>query len=158
MGGNITAHLHSIRGGEEGRWLTFIFFPSYFSVYSAWNQRCNLCGRRRQNLSLNLVTSTRGSPTTVSNHKALYSPTIGPLDPVVVQPEPCLVPQVPRPQKLIVKTQHPPEGTQLDNGKNWGNQRKPKVLCDSTLRLGNTTFYHQYYLLFTARQKPRAKL
>ena len=32
--------------------LTFIFFPSsLFYVYSAQNQRCNLCGRRRQNLS-----------------------------------------------------------------------------------------------------------
>ena len=153
--------LQSQRAGEgregRGQWLTFIFF--FFSVYSAAkNQRCNLCGRRRQNLSLNLVTSTRGSPTTVSNHKALYSNTIGPLSPVVVLPEPCLVNGVPRHKNSLSKHNILQRDSQLDNGKNWGNQRKPKLLCDSTLRLGTRSFYHQYYILFTTtRPKPRAK-
>ena len=90
--------------GREGRGVDIHFFSSYFSVYSAAkNQRCNLCGRRRQNLSLNLVTSTRGSPTTVSNHKALYSNTIGPLSPVVVLPEPCLVNEVPHHKNSLSK-------------------------------------------------------
>ena len=97
------AHLDS-RRGLEGAMVDIHFFPSYFfSVYSARNQRCNLCGRRRQNLSLNLVTSTRGSPTTVSNHKALHSHTIGSLSPVVVHPEPCLVNEIPRHKNSLSK-------------------------------------------------------
>ena len=94
-------HQGSSLDSQRGQWLTFIF--SYFSVYSAKNQRCNLCGRRRQNLSLNLVTSTRGSPTTVSNHKALHSHTIGSLSPVVVHPEPCLVNEIPRHKNSLSK-------------------------------------------------------
>ena len=138
-----------------------IHFFSYFSVYSAKNQRCNLCGRRRQNLSLNLLTSTRGSPTTVSNHKALYSNAIGPLGPVVVHPEPCLVNEVPRHKNSLSKHNILQRELNWTMGKIGGtreNQNLCVTWCDSTLRLGTTSFYHQYYILFTVRQKPPAKL
>ena len=134
------------RGGEEGRWLTFIFFPSYFSVYSAWNQRCNLCGRRRQNLSLNLVTSTRGSPTTVSNHKAQYSDTIGPLDTVVSHPGPWLVNEVPGHKNSLSKhniLQRELDWTMGKIGPTRENQNLCGTWCDSTLRLGTRGFYRQ---------------
>ena len=36
---------------SQTTWMGVIFCSSYFYVYSAQNQRCNLCGRRRQNLS-----------------------------------------------------------------------------------------------------------
>ena len=134
------------RGGRRRAMVDIHFFPSYFSVYSAWNQRCNLCGRRRQNLSLNLVTSTRGSPTTVSNHKAQYSDTIGPLDTVVSHPGPWLVNEVPGHKNSLSKhniLQRELDWTMGKIGPTRENQNLCGTWCDSTLRLGTRGFYRQ---------------
>ena len=76
---------------SQTTWMGVIFCSSYFYVYSAQNQRCNLCGRRRQNLSQGPAPDDiheRGSPTSVCSHKTLNTTPIGPSDPAVPELSP----------------------------------------------------------------------